>query len=269
MHGVCVAPCQEGWKDRCAEVTVLCAYGHMSLVCVWPQNPVCRSTCMSRQCWRSERSCTGWPELLVRHTHQCLEDINTSIFKWVQAAKKGDKPSHITRFCKKQYFITPPQWVQTYTAGAGLVQPKACVTFTHGAQVRADTAPICTAAFIWILLWAVTFYTANKGEKEVQRGELVGGTKTERDGVDEDGMWFYLGCSWRKLEGNPALRQTQCPDASHTVEWTSLNTRKKYRLSLEERKGLLVRAEKPVRLSVCSPEFLVGQVLHSGPQPRP
>lgn len=42
--------------------------------------------------------------------------------------------------------------IDVYTAGAGVVQPKACVTFTHGAQVGADTAAICTAAFVRILL---------------------------------------------------------------------------------------------------------------------
>lgn len=45
--------------------------------------------------------------------------------------------------------------VRTYTACEGVVQPEASVTFTHDAQVGADTAAIYTATFIWILLWAV------------------------------------------------------------------------------------------------------------------
>lgn len=66
-----------------------------------------------------------------------------------------DKTSHKDEasacFCKKQHFFFF-FFLQTYTAGAGVVQPKACVAFTHGAQVGADTAAICTAAFIRILL---------------------------------------------------------------------------------------------------------------------
>lgn len=35
----------------------------------------------------------------------------------------------------------------------------------------------------------------------------------------------YLGCSWRKLPGNPAPRQTRSPGASGTGGWTYLKTR--------------------------------------------
>lgn len=64
-------------RERRTEVTDFCD-GHICLACVWPWSPVCRSTCMSQQCSRSESSCTDWPEPLVRHTHRCLEEINTS-----------------------------------------------------------------------------------------------------------------------------------------------------------------------------------------------
>jgi len=50
----------------------------------------------------------------------------------------------------------------------------------------------------------------------------------------QQSAWFHLGCSWRKLAGNPAPHQTRSQDASHTGDWTSLNTRNTLLFSSEE-----------------------------------
>lgn len=71
-------------RDWHTEVTELCV-GHMCLACV-PHSRVCRSTCMSRWCSHSERSCMDWYELLVLHTHQYLKKKNN--YQWVWARKK-------------------------------------------------------------------------------------------------------------------------------------------------------------------------------------
>lgn len=46
----------------------------------------------------------------------------------------------------------------TYAAGEGVVQRKAWVTLTHGAQVGADATAISTAALIRILLRTVACF---------------------------------------------------------------------------------------------------------------
>lgn len=46
----------------------------------------------------------------------------------------------------------------TYAAGEGVVQRKALVTLTHGAQVGADATAISTAALIRILLRTVACF---------------------------------------------------------------------------------------------------------------
>lgn len=75
-------------------------------------------------------------------------------------------------------------------------------------------------------------------------------------------QWFYLGCSWQKPPWNPVPRQTRSPGASDTGGWTYLNKR----VSLGAAEG---GAERSEMFSVYSPECRGGQVLHSGPQPRP
>lgn len=46
----------------------------------------------------------------------------------------------------------------TYAAGEGVVQRKAWVTFTHGAQVGAHAAAVCTAALVRILFRTVACF---------------------------------------------------------------------------------------------------------------
>ena len=76
---VCVAYCRQGQTEWHAEVTEPCG-GHTCSACVRPWSRFCRSTCTSRQCWRSERSDTGCRGLLVLHTHRCLKETNTSTY---------------------------------------------------------------------------------------------------------------------------------------------------------------------------------------------
>lgn len=86
--------------------------------------------------------------------------------------------------------------IQTYAAGAGVVQPEACVTFTHGAQVRAHTAAVCTAAFIRVLLWTVPF-RKHRTDQKVRR--LRGGNRWD---ANRDGRWFtwvVVGEYWQEI----------------------------------------------------------------------
>lgn len=233
-----------GWSEGHTEVTEFCV-GRRCSACAWPQSRVCSSTCMSRRCSRSERSCMDWHEFSVLHTHRCLKGKQFSMsVSWRKRSNNSVQNTtllntHISlsmylhwqmyipkKWMKKKYFEA--FFLQTCAAGAGVVQPKACVTFTHGAEVGAHTAAICTAAFVRILLWTVTFYIQT-GRGKVGREKMFswgGKHKSVRNMIGYEQRWCYLGYSLRKLPGNPAPHQTRSPDASHTDDWTSLNTRR-------------------------------------------